>query len=72
MTETDVEGAELMKENPEGGILDVGLLSGAHYSEHARLLQQTLDEEKQTDELLTELALQTVNRDADAGISGRP
>ena len=41
------------------------------YSVHASLLQQTLDEEKQADELLTALAIQTINRDADAGISGR-
>jgi len=86
------EGAELMKEEPDAGILDVGLLSGAQsvehyemanygsartwaeqlgYSVHASLLQQTLDEEKQADELLTALAIQTINRDADAGISGR-
>jgi ferritin-like metal-binding protein YciE len=86
------EGAELMKEDPDGGILDVGLLSGAQsvehyemasygtartwaeqlgYSAHAHLLQQTLDEEKQTDELLTALAIQTVNRDAGVGMSGR-
>lgn len=86
------EGAELMKEDPEAGILNVGLLSGAQsvehyemanygsartwaeqlgYSVHASLLQQTLDEEKQADELLTALAIQTINRDADAGMSGR-
>jgi len=80
------EGADLMKEDPEGGILDAGLLAGAQsvehyemasygsartwaqqlgYAEHADLLQQTLDEEKQTDELLTTLAVETVNRDAE-------
>jgi ferritin-like metal-binding protein YciE len=35
------------------------------YDEHAALLQQTLDEEKQTDELLTRLAEQSVNPDAE-------
>jgi ferritin-like metal-binding protein YciE len=39
------------------------------YSEQAQLLQQTLDEERQTDKLLTELAEQMVNPDAEAGLS---
>ncbi len=48
------------------------------YSEQAELLQQTLDEERQTDKLLTELAEQTVNPDAevrlseDIGLADRP
>jgi ferritin-like metal-binding protein YciE len=35
------------------------------YSEHAQLLQQTLDEERETDESLTQLADEVVNADAD-------
>ncbi len=35
------------------------------YDEHAELLQQTLDEEKDTDELLTELAESSINIDAE-------
>jgi ferritin-like metal-binding protein YciE len=86
------EGGELMKQDPDAGILDVGLLSSAQsvehyemanygsartwaeqlgYAAHASLLQQTLEEEQQTDELLTALAIQTINRDADVGISSR-
>lgn len=36
------------------------------FDEATRLLKQTLDEEKKTDELLTEIANDTVNRDAAA------
>jgi ferritin-like metal-binding protein YciE len=35
--------------------------------EHARLLQQTLDEEGNTDKLLTRLAEKRINRDAEVG-----
>jgi len=35
--------------------------------EHARLLQQTLDEEGSTDKLLTRIAEQRINRDAEVG-----
>ncbi len=35
--------------------------------EHARLLQQTLDEEGSTDKLLSRIAEQRVNRDAEVG-----
>jgi ferritin-like metal-binding protein YciE len=35
------------------------------YNEHAQLLQQTLDEERETDESLTQLADEVVNADAD-------
>ena len=39
------------------------------YAEQAELLQQTLDEERQTDKLLTELAEQSVNLDAEIALS---
>jgi ferritin-like metal-binding protein YciE len=39
------------------------------YAEQAELLQQTLDEERQTDKLLTALAEQTVNPDVEVGLS---
>jgi ferritin-like metal-binding protein YciE len=76
------EGAELIKEEPEPHVLDVGLVAGAQsvehyemagygsarswaeqlgYDEQRALLQQTLDEERQTDQLLTELAEQSIN-----------
>jgi ferritin-like metal-binding protein YciE len=35
--------------------------------DHARLLQQTLDEEGDTNKLLTKIAEQRVNRDAEVG-----
>ena len=80
------EGAELIKEDPDAGLLDAGLLAEAQsvehyemasygsartwaeqlgYADQAGLLQQTLDEERQTDELLTTLAEQSVNPDAE-------
>lgn len=37
---------------------------------HAELLQQTLDEEKETDQLLTELAESSINIDAEEGEEG--
>lgn len=37
------------------------------YSDHAAVLQQTLDEEGETDHLLTELAERSINIDADNG-----
>jgi ferritin-like metal-binding protein YciE len=83
------EGAEIMGEDFEGGILDAALISAAqrveHYeiaaygtvasfadllgeSEQASLLRETLDEEKQTDEKLTELAKE-INVEAQEGAS---
>ncbi|HEV8335193.1 MAG TPA: ferritin-like domain-containing protein [Candidatus Polarisedimenticolia bacterium] len=80
------EGAELIQEDPEPGVLDAGLISAAQHVEHyemagygtvrtwarlltfedqAELLQQTLDEEGDTDKILTELAETSVNVDAD-------
>lgn len=41
------------------------------YAEQADLLQQTLDEEKQTNELLTKLAEQSVNADAEVALDTR-
>jgi len=38
--------------------------------DHARLLQQTLDEEGNTDKLLTSLAERRINRDAEVGRNG--
>lgn len=39
------------------------------YNEHAELLQQTLEEERETDQLLTQLAEQSVNADAEVGLA---
>jgi ferritin-like metal-binding protein YciE len=85
------EGAELIKEEAEPGVLDAGLISAAQavehyemagygsartwadelgYEEQVRLLQQTLDEERQTDELLTQLAESSVNQDAEVPLAG--
>jgi ferritin-like metal-binding protein YciE len=71
------EGAEVMKEDYEGAVMDAALIGAAqrveHYEiagygtvrefaqlmgeeEHVSLLEQTLEEEKQTDEKLTQLA----------------
>ena len=73
------EGAETMKEDYEGSIMDAAIIGAAqrveHYEiagygtvrefaellgedEHVPLLEQTLEEEKQTDEKLTQLAEQ--------------
>ncbi|MFL6306403.1 MAG: ferritin-like domain-containing protein [Candidatus Sulfotelmatobacter sp.] len=73
------EGAETMKEDYEGSIMDAALIGAAqrveHYEiagygtvrefaellgedEHVPLLEQTLEEEKETDEKLTQLAEQ--------------
>ena len=73
------EGAEVMKDDFEGDVMDAALISAAqrveHYeiaaygtlcefadllgeSEHASLLRETLDEEKQTDAKLSELSEQ--------------
>ena len=41
------------------------------YAEHANLLQQTLDEEKRTNELLTDLAEHSVNPDAEVALDTR-
>ncbi len=38
------------------------------YEEHAELLQQTLDEEGEADKMLTQIAENTVNFDADIGV----
>jgi len=71
------EGKEFLEEDPEGAVLDAGLIGGAQKVEHyeiaaygtaiahanilaksraAELLEQTLQEEKDTDERLTQLA----------------
>jgi ferritin-like metal-binding protein YciE len=81
------EGAETMKEDLEGSVMDAALIGAAqrveHYeiaaygtvrafakelgeTEHISLLTQTLEEEKETDEKLTELA-EDVNAQANAG-----
>lgn len=73
------EGAETMKEDYEGSIMDAAIIGAAqrveHYEiagygtvrefaellgedEHVSLLEQTLEEEKETDEKLTQLAEQ--------------
>ena len=85
------EGAELLKEKPEPGPLDAGLIAAAQavehyemagygsartwaeqlgYEEQAQLLQRTLDEERETDQLLTRLAEQSVNADAEVSVDG--
>jgi hypothetical protein len=40
------------------------------YGEHVQLLQQTLDEEKMADELLTRLATSALNIEAEEGDDG--
>jgi len=80
------EGKEMMVEDPEPGIMDVGLITNAQKVEHyeiagygcmttyakllgfkqdAALLEKTLQEEKDTDAKLTELAESIVNADAE-------
>ena len=79
------DGKELMEEDAEAEVMDVGLIGAAQHVEHyeiasygcvrtyaellgqtkiAALLQKTLDEEKATDEKLTELA-GNINVEAD-------
>jgi ferritin-like metal-binding protein YciE len=81
------EGAETMKEDFEGSLMDAALIGAAqrveHYeiaaygtvcafarqlgeTGHVSLLTQTLEEEKETDEKLTDLA-QDINAQANAG-----
>lgn len=81
------EGAETMKEDLEGSLMDAALIGAAqrveHYeiavygtvcafakelgeTQHLSLLTQTLEEEKETDEKLTELA-RNINAQANAG-----
>jgi ferritin-like metal-binding protein YciE len=81
------EGAETMKEDFEGSVMDAALIGAAqrveHYeiaaygtvcafaeelgeADHVSLLTETLEEEKETDEKLTELA-QDINAEANAG-----
>ena len=69
------EGSEVMDEDFEGAVMDAALIGAAQRVEHyeiaaygtarefAQLLEETLEEEKQTDEKLTELATQ-INADA--------
>jgi ferritin-like metal-binding protein YciE len=80
------EANELLAEDADEDVVDVGLISKAQHVEHyeiagygtvrtwaqmlgedrhVELLQQTLDEEKNADSLLTELAESAVNIDAD-------
>jgi ferritin-like metal-binding protein YciE len=82
------EGAEVMKEDYEGAVMDAGIIGAAqrveHYEiaaygaarefaqllgqdEHVSLLEQTLEEEKQTDQKLTELAEQINPQAQEAG-----
>jgi len=84
------EGAEVLEEDYEGGVLDAALIGAAqrveHYeiagygtvramaeklgeSEHVSLLTETLEEEKETDEKLTQLA-EEANTGANAGGQG--
>jgi ferritin-like metal-binding protein YciE len=42
------------------------------YPEHARLLQETLEEERKADQLLTQLAVRSINMKADTGEGARP
>lgn len=81
------EGAEVMKEDYEGAVMDAALIGAAqrveHYEiagygtvrefaelmgeeEHVSLLDETLEEEKQTDERLTQLA-EDINSQAQEG-----
>ena len=81
------EGAETMKEDLEGSLMDAALIGAAqrveHYeiaaygtvcafaktlgeTDHVSLLTETLQEEKETDQKLTELA-QDINAQANAG-----
>jgi ferritin-like metal-binding protein YciE len=81
------EGAEVMKEDYEGAVMDAALIGAAqrveHYEiagygtvrefaelmgeeEHVSLLDETLEEEKQTDEKLTQLA-EDINSQAQEG-----
>lgn len=81
------EGAETMREDFEGSLMDAALIGAAqrveHYeiaaygtvcafakelgeTEHVSLLTETLEEEKETDEKLTELAAE-INPQANAG-----
>jgi ferritin-like metal-binding protein YciE len=81
------EGAETMKEDYEGALMDAAIIGAAqrveHYEiaaygtvrefaellgedEHVSLLEETLEEEKQTDEKLTQLA-EEINPQAQQG-----
>jgi ferritin-like metal-binding protein YciE len=81
------EGAETMKEDYDGAVMDAALIGAGqrveHYEiagygtvrefaqllgedEHVSLLEQTLEEEKQTDEKLTQLA-ENINSQAQEG-----
>jgi hypothetical protein len=42
------------------------------HEEQARLLQQTLEEEKATDALLSDLATQSINMDAEGALANDP
>jgi ferritin-like metal-binding protein YciE len=82
------EGAQTMKEDYDGAVMDAAIIGAAqrveHYeiagygtvrefarllgeNEHVSLIEQTLEEEKQTDEKLTQLAEQ-INREAEEGV----
>ena len=41
------------------------------YPKHAQLLQQTLEEERKADQLLTQLAVRSINMKADTGEEGK-
>src|ERR1700682_1738991 len=55
------EGSEMLEEEGEESVIDAGLLGEQHAAE---LLQQTLDEEGETDKELSELAEGIVNNEA--------
>ena len=63
------EAQEVIEEMPKGSaVIDAALIISAQKVEHyeiAELLQETLDEEKQADQLLTELAVTGINLSAD-------
>lgn len=84
------EGAESIKDDYEGAVMDAAIIGAAqrveHYEiaaygtvrefaqllgeeEHVTLLEKTLEEEKQTDEKLTQLAEQ-INSQAEEGSAG--
>lgn len=57
------EGKEMTEEDAEDKLRDLGLISGDDEGEE--LLQQTLDEEIETDEKLTDLAESVINLEAE-------
>ena len=69
------EGAEIMQDYKGSPALDAGLLAAAQAVEHYEilgledavpLLQETLEEEKATDETLSDIAKTAINQEAEA------